>query len=351
VKTISFNAAKHYQKLYKSSLGAFAFKAKNPKELRVWQKAFRRKLEQVLGIDQLRSDLKKHRPTAERIRVEKVDDYQRESWRLWVEPTLALPFYLLRPRSDKKKLPLVLTPHGHGRGPPMDLYVGISHDSAGRKSIVEGERDVALQGVKEGYLVIAPTIRGFGALRTENDRQKDVKNSCRTFLMHGLLVGRTPIGERVWDMSRLLDWALANLPVDQQRIAITGNSGGGTVSLFTAACDTRITVAVPSCYFCTFAGSIGSITHCDCNYVPALLHLGEMWDIAGLVAPRPFCAIAGEKDPIFPIAEVRKAFKKLRRVYQVVGQPDDCSLYVGKGGHRYYKKGSWPFIRRHFDGA
>ena len=72
------------------------------------------------------------------------------------------------------------------------------------------------------------------------------------------------------------------------RIAITGNSGGGTVSLFAAACDTRISVSVPGCYFCTFAGSIGSIAHCDCNYVPGILRLGEMHDVAGLIAARDF---------------------------------------------------------------
>ena len=37
--------------------------------------------------------------------------------------------------------------------------------------------------------------------------------------------------------------------------------------MLAAACDTRISVAVPGCYFNTFSGSIGSIIHCDCNYV------------------------------------------------------------------------------------
>ena len=40
-------------------------------------------------------------------------------------------------------------------------------------------------------------------------------------------------------MSLLVDWAIAHQGVDPARIAITGNSGGGTVSLFAAACDTR----------------------------------------------------------------------------------------------------------------
>jgi len=139
--------------------------------------------------------------------------------------------------------------------------------------------------------------------------------------------------------------------VDGQRIAITGNSGGGTVSLFAGAMDERITVTVPSCYFCTFVGSIGTIAHCDCNYVPGILRLGEMSDVAGLTAPRPFCAIAGKEDTIFPIEHVQKAFAELKHIYTVAGVPENCQLYVGEGGHQYYDEGFWPFIKRHFEAA
>ena len=170
-----------------------------------------------------------------------------------------------------------------------------------------------MQAVEQGYLVIAPTTRAFGETRSPADKNKDAVSSCRLQLMHDLLLGRTPIGDRVWDMSRLIDWAIEHQGVDPARVAITGNSGGGTVSLFAAACDTRISVAVPGCYFNTFAGSIGSIIHCDCNYVPGILRLGEMHDIAGLVAPRPFLAVAGRDDPIFPVAHTRGRLRPARQ--------------------------------------
>jgi poly(3-hydroxybutyrate) depolymerase len=223
--------------------------------------------------------------------------------------------------------------------------VGLYENEEERRSILEGDRDIAVQAVREGYLVISPTTRGFGETRTQQDQQEGKLSSCRTQLLHGLLVGRTPIGERVWDIACLIDWALANLAVDGQRIAITGNSGGGTTSVFAAACEERIAAALPGSYFCTFAGSIGSIYHCDCNYVPGILNLGEMYDVAGLIAPRPFCAIAGVEDPIFPISAVRLAYAKLQQVYEAAGKPDNCRLYEGNGGHRYYKEGAWPWLR------
>ncbi len=166
--------------------------------------------------------------------------------------------------------------------------------------------------------------------------------------MHDLLVGRTPTGDRVWDISRLIDWAFEILPVDKGRVAITGNSTGGTISLFAAALDERIALSAPGSYFCTFAGSIGSIQHCECNYIPGLLTLGEMADVAGLIAPRPLMAINGKEDPIYPIDEVHKAFEHLKKIYAVAGEPVNVELYVVEGGHRYYKEGVWPFVRRYF---
>jgi len=338
----------NYRDLYRASRGRFSFAAQTVDEFAAWQRAFRPQLETALGLDRMQQNLAMHQLRAERISSETLKDYIRESWLLWVEPSLSLPFYLLKPLSAQGPLPLVLTPHGHN---PPHLYAGIFTTEEERKGIVDGDRDIAVQAVKEGYLVIAPTARGFGETRTATDKQENKLCSCRIQLMHGLLYGRTPIGERVWDISRLLDWALENCEVDSTRIAITGNSSGGTISLFAGACDERITVVVPSCYFCTFAGSIGSVHHCDCNYVPGLLTLGEMYDVAGLIAPRPFCAIAGEEDELFPIAEVRVAYEKLLHIYNVAGVPDNCQLYIGKGGHRYYKQGAWPFIHQHFEMA
>ena len=105
---------------------------------------------------------------------------------------------------------------------------------------------------------------------------------------------------------------------------------------------------MPSCYFCTFRGSIGSIHHCDCNYVPGILRLGEMYDVAGLTAPRPYSVIAGKTDGIFPVEHVKYSFERLQKIYAAAGGPENCRLYVGEGGHRYYSDGCWDFVRKHF---
>ena len=342
---MTYNSTVHFNKTFEIFESEFEFNTDKIQNLSYWQNQFRSKLRSHLGLDLLGSDLEKHVPSATCHNSIEINNYIREEWTILVEPTVPLPFYLLKPISNQKSLPLVITPHGHN---PPDMYVGIAKNEEDYQKMYGGDRDIAVQAVKEGYIAIAPTTRAFGETRTAADIKEDKTYSCREQLMHGLLVGRTPIGERVWDMQCIISWAIENLPIDQSKIAMTGNSGGGTITLFTAAIDTRIAIAIPSCYFCTFKGSIGAMRHCDCNYVPGILRLGEMYDIAGLITPRPFKVIAGRTDPIFPITCVKFAFSKLKSIYKFANASEHCQLYIGDGAHRYYKDGAWEFLARYF---
>lgn len=341
----SFSTSTHFDDLYSSAEMEYAFIGTTQKEFDVWQREFRDKLKEKLGISKLEKQLSSFKVRAQKVDTEDIGFAIRERWVLWTEPTVPLPFILLLPKNKSGKLPLMITPHGHGKN--TESYAGVYHSEQERVEGEVGERNVAIQAVQNGFIAIAPTARGFGKTRTPEDKIKDATSSCRIQLMHDLLVGRTPIGDRVWDISKLIDWALSELPVDESNIIVSGNSGGGTTTLFAGACDTRITMSIPSSYFCTFVGSIGVIHHCDCNYIPGILEYGEMSDIAGLTAPRFFCALNGKDDNIFPLAEARKAFANLKKIYTVAGVPDNCELYVGNAGHRYYKEGAWNFINKH----
>ena len=115
-------------------------------------------------------------------------------------------------------------------------------------------------------------------------------------------------------------------------------------TLYAAACDTRVTVAVPSCSFCTLVGESGRVHHCDCNTVPGILRFGGFHDVAGLIAPRHLLVVNGREDPLFPLAEVDKAVAGVRGIYHAAGVPERFSHRYGDGGHRYYKDLMWPFI-------
>jgi hypothetical protein len=339
-----YNADTHFSSLYQSINAKFHFSGKTKTDYENWRSHFLPELKHQLGLQIIEKQLAAYKPKAELKESEEKNGYTLQKWFLWTEPYVPIPFVVLIPKTKLNKLPMVMLVHGHGRD--SILYDGIYP----RVYAADGAADETLimQAMKEGYIAIAPTIRAFGTTRFADDVKAGNSFSCHTQLMRDLLTGRTVIGDRVWDVSKLLDWAIENLPVDTKKIAITGNSGGGTVSLFSAACDNRITLAVPSSYFCTFTGSIGSIAHCDCNYIPGILSLSEMSDIAGLIAPRCFRALHGVKDEIYPITETRKAFADLKKIYVAAGSANNAELYEGAAGHQYYKEGSWVFIRKHF---
>lgn len=104
----------------------------------------------------------------------------------------------------------------------------------------------------------------------------------------------------MWDVLRLVDFVERRPTLDADRVGITGHSGGGAVTLLVAVLDDRLAPVAPNPYFCTFEDSILAIDHCACNYVPGLLRLGEMCDLAGLVAPRPLVVTTGKRTPSSP---------------------------------------------------
>ena len=78
------------------------------------------------------------------------------------------------------------------------------------------------------------------------------------------------------------------------------------------------------------------------------MNLCNMGDLAGLVAPRKLLIINGKLDDIFPIEGAREEFKTTKAVYEAFGASQECEMYEGPEGHRYYPLGFYDFYNRHF---
>ena len=205
-------------------------------------------------------------------------------------------------------------------------------------SISGGDRDFARQIVKEGYAALVLEQRAFGERKT--DKMRD-RTTCPHPSMVALLIGRTMVGERVWDVSRAID-ALESFPeIDTDRVGVMGNSGGGTCSFYAACFDERIKIAMPSCAVCTYRDSIAAMFHCACNYIPNAARYFDMGELAALIAPRPLVIVAGREDKIFPLHGVKETYAKVEAIYRSAGAPENCKLIIGEGGHRFYADRSW----------
>lgn len=255
------------------------------------------------------------------------------------EPKVMIPAYLLTPMETKGRLPLAVCLQGHSTG--MHISIGRAMGNGDRIDI-KGGRDFAVQAVRQGCAALVIEQRAFGERHYGSESLNATR--CHHAAMHALMTGRTLLGERVLDVMSGIDIAITLPEIDPTRIFCIGNSGGGTVSYYTAAMDERVAMAVPSCAICEYRSSILPIHHCACNYIPHALEWFEMSDLGGLIAPRPLVIVAGRKDPIFPYAGVQQSLSNLQAIYEAASAPARCHCVTGAEGHQFYPGEAWPVI-------
>ncbi|NPV48354.1 MAG: prolyl oligopeptidase family serine peptidase [Armatimonadetes bacterium] len=328
-----------FDQLMAAGLRSLGYDPEFADDFRGWQRQLREALSSLLAVH----PGEEQEVVAETGDERDMGDYLRRYVRITSRDGVVIPAFLLIPKTLASPAVAVVCLHGHGPGKVVPADFG--QDVKGRPLTVEGERDFAVQAVREGHIALAPDLRGFGELMLQDDLDADRGSSCQQLAMRAIMVGRTLLGMRVLDVISCVDYLTALPEVDPAKIVCTGQSGGATVTLFATALDSRFAVSIPSCYFCTFRHSILAMTHCDCNYVPGLLNLCEMYDVAGLIAPRPLLIVSGEHDSIFPLAGVQVAFERVQAMYTAAGAPGNVELYVGPDGHRYYKQRVWDFVR------
>ncbi len=257
------------------------------------------------------------------------------------EERCGVPCHLLIPKSAPKPCPVMVCAQGHSSG--MHISMGRAVYIGDNETLTNGDRDIAIQAVEMGYAALVIEQRGFGERKSERLTilTPDMHTTCQHPALVAILLGRTLIGERIWDVQRALDHLHNFTELDLDRIAIMGNSGGGTLSYYAACVEPRIKALMPSCSVCTYKHSITPRRHCACNYIPRIAKYFDMGDLAGLIAPKPMVVVAGEKDGGFRINGVKEAFETIKKVYEKAGCPDKCKLVVGDGGHRFFKDIGW----------
>lgn len=308
-----------------------------------WQGDFRRVFAASLGsLDDW------ERPPLEPAVVEtrQLDGYRRETVTFTTRPGLRAFGYFLIPDGCPARSPAMLCLPGHGRG--VESIIGLAPDGSQRPlhQSEEYAQDFALQCVAQGYPTLALEVIGFGVRRDEQARAKGPDaSSCQWDSVTALMLGETVAGWRTWDALRALDYLQTRTDcVDPSRMGVMGISGGGLAALFAAALDTRVSACVVSGYFNTFAASILSISHCIDNYVPGLLQLGEMPDLAALIAPRALFVENGRADPIFPLAAFEQAVAQASDIYQTFGVPNHFAAEAFDGGHQFHGQGAFAFL-------
>jgi Acetyl xylan esterase (AXE1) len=256
-------------------------------------------------------------PPVQKTGTIEADDYVIEKLVFESLPGYFVSALLYKPRKITTPAPGVLSPCGHATtgkaaGPYQILHINLA---------------------KRGYVVLTYDPVGQGERSEFWDAAKGRSRFnliCGEHAVLGnplYLLGTNLARYRIWDGLRGLDY-LTSLPeVDTSKIGCVGNSGGGTLTAYIAALDTRVSAVAIGCYITTLRRRMGNRIQQDPDADPEQDIVGfvsEGIDHAGLlamIAPRPTLLGFARLD-FFPIEGARETFDEARRLYEVAGVGD-----------------------------
>ena len=331
-------------KAYRPEKAPYAFHAANLRQAQSWQNKVRPALARTIGLDALASA-----PARPKV-LEEVDkkDYIRQKLLIRTGPDAVMPVYMLLPKEAPRPLPVVLAFHGHGYG--VKDIVGLWEDGSERDTPDGYHKDFGIELCRTGFAVAAPEISCFGERQTDfSYLQRPGGSSSPSTCTHSSLLafhlGISAVGMRVHDGLRLVDYLETRKDLDTTRLGAMGISGGGMHTFFSTCLDERIRACVISGYYSTFRDSIFAMHHCPCNYIPGLAAFGEMYDLVGLIAPRPMLVEAGSHDSIFPIGAVRSSIAKARALYKTFKADGRVATDYFEGRHRISGRKAYDFLK------
>ena len=215
-----------------------------------WKSQVENKLRELLGTDTIEENAC---PVRVKIEEETIKDtYRLISFCYESERENWVPAFLLIPNGEKKKYPLAIVLQGHTSG--YHISIGVTKYEGDQQFVPNSS--FALQAVENGFAVLCIEQRGMGATRSHRYPGPGGVHQCSFTAMTAINLGRTVIGERVWDVSRGIDALekLAYPEIDLSKIMIQGTSGGGTAAFYAACLERRIGI---------FAGSLRYISRCS----------------------------------------------------------------------------------------
>jgi cephalosporin-C deacetylase-like acetyl esterase len=221
---------------------------------------------------------------------------------------------LYRPKNVTGKTPAVLCPHGHwsyGRLENQQLNSGPARAASfARQGYVAFSYDMV------GYNDNAAISHRFAAGHRENIVDREALWSVNL------------LGLQLWNSIRSVDFLLTLPEVDPERVACTGESGGGTQTFLLAAVDERVKLSAPV-NMVSFLMQGGSV----CENAPNLRIDTNNVEIASLMAPRPMMLVSATGD--WTKNMMTSEYPAVRGVYKLFDAEDKLTAIQMDAAHNY----------------
>jgi hypothetical protein len=239
-------------------------------------------------------------------------------------------YWPAEPAVQNGRMAAILTPHGHWREGRL-----VNTESAS----IPGR---CINFARQGYVVFSPDMVGYNDSRQVPHR--GVESPERW------LWGIGALGLQLWNNVRALDFLLSLPDVDPERVACTGESGGGTQTFLLTAVDDRVRVAAPvNMLSAHYAGG------CVCENAPSLRFdergVVTNMEIVACAAPRPMMLVACTGD--WTLNTPRVEYPAVQGVYDLFGAAQSLECVQIDAKHNYNqasRQAVYGFLARHLGG-
>lgn len=235
-------------------------------------------------------------------------------------PGLYVTGNLYLPKERQGKLPAILYLCGHGK---------VAKDGVSYGNKVHYQHH-GIGFAKHGFACLVIDTVQLGEIEGLHHGTHNLK------LWDWIDRGYTPAGTEAWNAMRAIDLLVADERIDGERIGVTGRSGGGAYSWWTAALDERVKVAAPVAGITDLQDHVVDdcvAGHCDCMYFVNRRGV-DYSRVAALVAPRPLLLVNTDRDPIFPLAGVVRTIEPVFGLYALAEKRIDVGVAFGPGAHQ-----------------
>jgi dienelactone hydrolase len=177
----------------------------------------------------------------------------------------------------------------------------------------------AITFARQGYVAFTYDMVGYNDTRQIEHRVW--ANDRRHWLW-----GVSELGLQTWNSIRALDFLSSLTDVDKSRLAITGESGGGTQTMLLGAIDDRL-AAVGPCVMVSHSMQGG----CLCENAPGLRVDYSNMEIAACAAPKPQIMVGATGDWTRTTMTVEGP--SVANVYQLYGKPANLDYDIFPFNH------------------
>ena len=249
-------------------------------------------------------------------------------------PEIYVTANLYVPKGRKGPFPGILAPLGHTRNGKAYRNYAYVYQTLARKGYVVLAFDPFGQGERYQYLDPGTGKPLYGPTGEHSQAGRPM-----------LLFGSTFAQYRAWDGVRALDYLVSRPEVDPNRIGLTGQSGGATMTMYLCALEPRIKVAVEvDGNSENLAGPSyappGAVADAEQNLIFSLPDGIDRGDLLLAFAPKPLLMIYTPIDrgatysPTY-IAGTKEVHQEVQTAYKLMGAQEKAGLFATSLTHDY----------------